>query len=68
MVLLLARPNNRYQDDPGLVELLLLRGGTAMSMMKDNDGMTPLEVAQRHNPGKFVLSLLHIIGLSLLLD
>jgi hypothetical protein len=40
-----------YQDDPGLVELLLLRGGTAMSMMKDNDGLTPLEVAQRHNPG-----------------
>jgi len=41
-----------YQDDPQLVELLMLRGGTSLSLLKDNDGLTPLDIAVAHNPDK----------------
>ena len=37
-----------YQDDLALVELLLLRGGSALAIETDNDGRHPLASAMHH--------------------
>jgi hypothetical protein len=38
-----------YQNDPNLVELLLLRGGTALVAERDQDALTPLETVMQYN-------------------